>query len=289
MSALKTAREFLKSAYHACTALLPVRTKAYLDFIRTQGYIPDFKNPRTFNEMLCARKLSSELDRYSAWADKIESKRLVSVLLGERYLIPSLYEGDFPTAEKYNSLPTPFVLKASNASGANIFVWNESDKDYFLHKDKIISKRDRFLKVTLEKFYSSLENRFIVEPILIGTKGKVPEDIKFHTFNGKVAYIQVDLDRFGEHTRNFYTPDWTRQPFSCRYKQSTIDPPKPACLDEMIRFAETIARDFDYVRVDLYEINGAPLFGELTFVHEEGYGRFQPREADKMWGSLWKA
>ena len=41
--------------------------------------------------------------------------------------------------------------------------------------------------------------------------------------------------------------------------------PKPEKLDEMIEISKTLSADFDFVRVDLYEINGKVYFGELTF------------------------
>ena len=213
---------------------------------------------------------------------------MVSQLFEGKYLIPSLYEGSFPTEGEYNALPAPFVLKASNASGANIFVWKESEKEYHSHYKSIINKRNAFLASTQEKFYHKLDDRFIIEPIFFNNSGSIPEDIKLHTFHGQVRFIQVDLDRFGNHSRNFYSPDWERQDFSFGYKQSEKDANKPVCLDEMVHISETIGRDHDYVRVDLYEYNEAPLFGELTFVHGEGYERFEPRSYDQLWGNLWR-
>ena len=41
--------------------------------------------------------------------------------------------------------------------------------------------------------------------------------------------------------------------------------PKPKNLEFMKRMAEILSADFEYVRVDMYEIDGKVLFGELTF------------------------
>jgi hypothetical protein len=40
---------------------------------------------------------------------------------------------------------------------------------------------------------------------------------------------------------------------------------RPESLQEMIRYAETLSKPFPFVRVDLYECDGRPVFGELTF------------------------
>ena len=39
----------------------------------------------------------------------------------------------------------------------------------------------------------------------------------------------------------------------------------PQHLDRMIEAAESIGREFDFVRVDLYDLPDHPRFGELTF------------------------
>ena len=43
----------------------------------------------------------------------------------------------------------------------------------------------------------------------------------------------------------------------------------PENIDEMIRIAETLASDFPFVRVDLYNVDGKIYFGELTFAPKQ--------------------
>jgi hypothetical protein len=56
----------------------------------------------------------------------------------------------------------------------------------------------------------------------------------------------------------------------------------------MIIAAEKIAEDISYVRVDFYEIQGHPLFGEMTFYPASGYDSFSPADYDRKIGALWK-
>ncbi|MGR5879865.1 ATP-grasp fold amidoligase family protein [Bacillus pacificus] len=41
---------------------------------------------------------------------------------------------------------------------------------------------------------------------------------------------------------------------------------KPKNFDEMLKIASKLSEDFPHVRVDLYNIDGEILFGELTFL-----------------------
>ena len=41
--------------------------------------------------------------------------------------------------------------------------------------------------------------------------------------------------------------------------------PRPEGLEEMLNVARKLSEDFDFVRVDLYEVDGRIWFGELTF------------------------
>jgi hypothetical protein len=56
----------------------------------------------------------------------------------------------------------------------------------------------------------------------------------------------------------------------------------------MIAGAETLAEDFPFVRVDLYEVGGQPLFGEMTFYPNSGIRHFSPPEYDTKIGAFWK-
>ena len=56
----------------------------------------------------------------------------------------------------------------------------------------------------------------------------------------------------------------------------------------MIRAAETLSEGMSFVRVDFYEINGSPRFGEMTFYPSGGLGCFDPPEYDIIVGEHWR-
>jgi len=56
----------------------------------------------------------------------------------------------------------------------------------------------------------------------------------------------------------------------------------------MISFAEKIAKDNKFLRVDFYEVNKKVYFGEITFYPASGFGRFTNENWDYKLGNLIK-
>ena len=53
----------------------------------------------------------------------------------------------------------------------------------------------------------------------------------------------------------------------------------------MLEIAAKLSKGFPVVRVDLYEVDGKPYFGEMTFYHNSGFSVFEPDSWDKTFGS----
>ena len=127
----------------------------------------------------------------------------------------------------------------------------------------------------------------IIEP-LIGNDNSSILDYKFFVFRGKIACIQVDSGRFTLHTQDFFDCMWRPLPFHSSIPKSSILPIKPKNLNMMCEAAEELGREFDFVRVDLYDLPDGPRFGEMTFSPWAGFQRFSPREFDFWLGEFWK-
>jgi len=113
----------------------------------------------------------------------------------------------------------------------------------------------------------------IVEKLLLqdGDPDKSLIDYKFYCFYGAAKYIHVLCDReFGSHNicQQMYDMDWIphSEYFNPKgvHKTKNLPPPKSFAL--MKEYAEKLAAPFPFVRVDLYEIDGKPIFGEMTFL-----------------------
>ena len=125
--------------------------------------------------------------------------------------------------------------------------------------------------------------------MLSNEKGQIPNDYKFHCFNGIVEFIYVSVDREGNNYRKIYYPDWTLAPFTWtkRGKENKFKGPdvrKPDNLDHMIKLSEKLSKGFKYIRVDLYSDDNGIFFGELTMHQGSGVEPILPRKFDLYYG-----
>ena len=57
---------------------------------------------------------------------------------------------------------------------------------------------------------------------------------------------------------------------------------------KVIEFGNQIAKDFRYVRVDFYELEGRMYFSEITLYHGAGYNKFHPEEYEAKYARMLK-
>jgi hypothetical protein len=97
--------------------------------------------------------------------------------------------------------------------------------------------------------------------------------------------IQVDFGRFSKHKRNIYSTDWEYLEFSSLYPTDpNVKIRRPEKLDSMLNIAKKLSKGMPHVRIDLYLIYDQIYFGELTFYHESGFGKFKPEKWDTILG-----
>jgi hypothetical protein len=137
-----------------------------------------------------------------------------------------------------------------------------------------------------EWVYWNIKRQLLVEPF-IGALAKLPVDYKLWTFHGRVEFIQVDIDRETNHTRVMFDRDWKPLPFNIHYETYQGEIPRPSSLSKMLEAAEILSERVPFVRVDFYEIEEKPRFGEMTYYPDSGWARFLPHEYDAKVGALW--
>lgn len=72
------------------------------------------------------------------------------------------------------------------------------------------------------------------------------------------------------------------------YSRLNEAPELPENIQEMVDAAEHFAKDFPFVRVDLYNVQGKVIFGELTFYPASGYSPYSPDDFDFELGKYFK-
>ena len=247
----------------------------------------NLKQPSSFNEKILWLSLYERDPQKKNYVDKIKVREHITNTIGNEYLIPLLHVTNNarnldPSKIKQDS----FVIKTNHDSGTVFIVRDKHHYDYSKIKDQLSKALNQnYYYATREWQYHNITPNILVESLITDTKGQLPKDFKFHCFNGQPLYIQVDSDRFTDHTRLFYDHQWKEQPFSmCYPKSAPIQ--KPEKLEEMIEISKELSKIFTYVRVDLYQLENQVYFGELTFTPDAGFGSFNPIEWDKKLGKL---
>lgn len=191
----------------------------------------------------------------------------------------------------FNNLPEKFVIKTTNGSGTNIIC---KDKNK-LNKEKVIKSLSEWIKRDVyssgrEQSYKNIKPKIIIEKLLEEKNNEFTGiiDYKFLCFNGQPKYIVFDVDRYNGHKRNIYDLEWNELPVLTDKPNISKRIKKPKNLNEMIQIAWILSKDFPFVRVDLYNINGKIYFGELTFYPWTGYVNFKPDEFDFTLGKEFK-
>ncbi|MBT8458973.1 MAG: hypothetical protein KJN60_04825, partial [Boseongicola sp.] len=85
--------------------------------------------------------------------------------------------------------------------------------------------------------------------------------------------------------RGVFDVDWQPMPWD-RFKRGkrdclSVEFSRPAALAAMIAAAETLATGTDFLRVDLYDIEGVPYFGEFAAYPHSGLASFVPADTSE--------
>ncbi|WP_094766691.1 ATP-grasp fold amidoligase family protein [Pseudozobellia thermophila] len=249
----------------------------------------DLHNPITFNEKIQWLKVFYRPKILNQLVDKFEVRSYVSEKVGQEYLNELLALASSSDQIDFDKLPDQFVVKATHGCNSNLVVTDKRTLNVL--KAKLLFKkwlsRNQYYRGGLEWAYKDIQPRLIVERFIEQKNQCSLNDYKFYCFNGTPTYVQVDMDRGQEHLRSFYNMDWELQPFNkgCFHKWKDICP-KPANFNTMIEIATKLSVGFPFVRVDLYNVEGKTIFGEMTFYPGDGRQPFTPPEFDEHMGKL---
>lgn len=249
-------------------------------------------NPKKFTEKIQWLKLHDRNPEHIKMVDKIGVKDFIAKIISQDIVIPIL--GTYSNFDDINfdSLPNSFVLK-TNHSGGNQGVVICKDKwsfDIGLAKSKLESSMKTDAYPLLKEWpYKGVERRIFAEKYMEDSTGNLM-DYKFMCFNGKVKFTHICPDRYlGAKKMHFdyYDTEWRKMPFAIECPNSDIFTPKPQSYELMVKYAELLAAEAKtpLVRIDFYEVEGKPYFGEITFFPYSGLEKFYQEEWNVRLGS----
>lgn len=268
-------------------ACLPKKYAILVAYYRRFKIKLNLSDPKTLNENI--QKLM--LFHYSELESKCSDKYYVREYIEGKnlgYLLPDLY-GRWMDAREidFEKLPNRFVLKATNGCGFNIIcknkeILNQEEAVRYLNK----CKRTDFAKKNIEPHYDKKLASIICEEY-IDSGEKDILDYKIHCIKGEPVGILVCSQRSKGLKLNWFDLGWNEcEDYIMNEVRGNVKIPKPLKLDEMITIARDLSRDFLFVRVDLYNIDGKIMFSELTFTPEAGRMDYYTEKAQIELGKM---
>jgi hypothetical protein len=244
------------------------------------------------------------------FADKVAVRDYVASIAGPDVLPRLLHVLDDPALLRHVDLPAEYVVKPAHGSGVAVIVSDSAATEARLPhvsegwsyshvlpqhatRDRLVALGESWLAQLYgqgpnrEWAYGHVPRRILIEEYLEGPSCTVPGDYKLFVFHGTCRYIQVDRGRFADRTQDFFSPDWTHIPLSGGHPWSSPIIPRPERLQAMIHLAQELARETDFVRVDLYDLGERLVFGELSSLPAGGDSPFVPESYNEEFGSHW--
>lgn len=216
--------------------------------------------------------------------DKYAVRTYVEEKIGKEYL-NELYQV-FTDAKEidWNSLPQRFVVKGTHGCNMHAIVKN---KDQVNRKKLRLSiwnwkRQNLYHQSGQEWAYKNVAPRVIIEKYMEDRNGELL-DYKFFTFHGVVKFIQVHKWFEGSNCLAHFDLNWNRLEVTIQKRKDfpgTID--KPKNLLKMVELAGKLADRLPFVRVDLYNVDGKIIFGELTFYPSDARKNFYPEDFNQQ-------
>lgn len=279
--------EKIKYKLSKALSILSDRQFCTLTFLLKHGRLPNLKKPIYFNDKLLLLKLTNRDPLLKKLADKYEVRSYIKEKIGEEYLVPLIGVYSDPKEVDFDALPNKFALKLTSGSQYNIICQDKQSLDWNQASNKISKwlKLDPYMR-TREWQYKDLPSRFVIEEYIEDSKGNT-YDYKFWCFNGEPKFVQVDIDRFGNHKRSMFDIDFNKQ-LDLKITYENIDKPiaKPENYNLMVEIAAKLSKGFPFVRVDLYNLDGKIYFGEMTFYPGNCNEKIIPLKYEKMLGDM---
>ncbi len=257
-------------------------------YYQKTGKVLNLYSPKTFSEKIQWLKLYDATPLKTMLADKYLVRNWLQERIGDEYLVPLLGVWDSFEEIDFSILPERFALKANHGSNMNCIVKDKASFD-------IAAAQKQFSKWMMRNFafmqgyelqYMNIPPKIIAEQYIENTEGL--KDYRFLCFNGIPAYVWVDIfSGTPDHKRTIYDMEWQPVPMRCTWPDGgDLLKEKPKTFEKMKELARLLSKDFSFVRIDFFDVDGKLYMGEMTFTPMSGLGVFDPPEWDLRLGNM---
>ncbi|MDO4492079.1 MAG: ATP-grasp fold amidoligase family protein [Lachnospiraceae bacterium] len=263
-------KDIYRGLLQVSASVLGAPTTKKLDARIRFGRKINLKQPESLADKLCYLELFTEDERKVRCTDKYAVREYVAEKGLEEILVP-LVQGPVSRLSQlcYDRLPEQFAMKATHGCGMNLICSSKAR----LPEEQVMTLAKKWLqeeypRACIEPHYKKIPKRLIIEEFLEDADTII--DYKFHCFHGEPDFVLVCGSRGSGLQKRLYTTDWQNIDAMVGKQQGKEEFQKPLHLEKMLQISRILAAEFDFVRVDLYEIKGKIYFGELTFSPASG-------------------
>ena len=260
--------------------------KVIARFHRQAGRPLDFVLPSDSEEKFLWRSVFDRNPLFTVACDKLAARDFARTAEPELKVAPLRWSGTDLAAAPASTLAGDVVLKANSSCGMVVFVRNGKPS---LAELTALGRRwlaYRYGQKWGEWGYNDARACLLVEEMLMRDGRPVDHEYKFHVAGGITAYVTVKLGTPGGET-SFLTLDREgRAPSQSDGQPPTFVP--PPSFAAMRAMAERLGARFDFVRVDLYDLEGTTVFSELTVYPGGGVGNAGGRaDLKRLRNQMW--
>jgi len=206
---------------------------------------------------------------------------------------------DDVTEIPWDMLPDRVVIKPTRGTtSTGVYLLERSGdgwEDLYRHVATTSEALAREMRTLADS--GAISHSMLVEELILDPRypKQPPIDYKVHTFYGTVGLIECKshgVDEDGNPLGFFwgFDPDWRPIGGGNPFHEASVDPliPPPVHHDELLAMARKVSASVPrpYLRVDLFEDERGPVFGELT--PEPGGALFIQGDLDRHLGELWE-
>lgn len=245
------------------------------------GVFPNPALPASDTDKFLWRKIFDQNPLFSMCCDKLAAKEYALRHCPDLRTAEVFWQGTDPHQIPAALLKGNVAIKANHGSGWNILVRDgQFDRARMLRSAAGWGRR-RYAQFVGEWGYKGARQLILVEEMLREADGRpVATEYKFHTSSGRTCYIYVKRHNAdGTDHWCVYEPDGTPVPVGAN-RPDWLAMPLPPTFERMRATAETLAQAFDHIRVDLYSLDEAIYFSELTAYPQSGKSVASPRLAE---------
>ena len=253
--------------------------------------------PRGLNQKLHYKMAWDRRTLIHTISDKVAVRGYVQALGRPEILNEVFAVVDDPQLIDLEALPSKCVIKPTHGSGAAIVIHDQAEPSNRIPVDfpphqwcctSLFIRRENIDRAAFnalcyhwlgrsywrsqgstEWAYLNIPPRIMVEKYLEVHKN--PLDYRFFVIDQRVAWFQVHRSNGVTSRGNAYSRDGVQIPFEWA-RDGTFEFVLPLEISAMVTLSEELAKDTDFVRVDLYLVDGKIFFSELTNYPNGGRG-----------------